>query len=298
VEIYVTSGDTIYITEAEKTFFNSSIVTSIDHDASQDNSADDDTNERRGQSTHHHRKQVGLRDPTVQGTQRQQINSFKENPQAVAHFPSPDPPRPSPASPVPAHMEKYQIDLPTISLESYPHMSSQTSTTPLGDLKQSSSPVFHDPLLNPPPNKVNEWPCGLMILVPLRLGLDTVNPMYYEVSSSSSLRFAICDKDQGIKEILQNEYCVGIIGGRPNHAIYFAGYRDNHLLGLDPHTVFTNPSLRDPFPSDEHLEQVPLLSLSVSISHRWTDAPVNLRNAFFPQLRSIFGDRILLSDER
>lgn len=40
---------------------------------------------------------------------------------------------------------------------------------------------FHDPLLNPPPNKVNEWPCGLMILVPLRLGLDRTNPVYFDV---------------------------------------------------------------------------------------------------------------------
>ncbi|CAE7578876.1 unnamed protein product, partial [Symbiodinium microadriaticum] len=28
------------------------------------------------------------------------------------------------------------------------------------------------------------------------------------------------------------------------------------LLGLDPHTVYSNPSLRDPFPSDEHMGQM------------------------------------------
>jgi hypothetical protein len=189
VEIYVTSGDTIYITDAEKTFFSSSIVTSIENDA---DCVDEDANERRGKSNHNHRKQVGLRDPTLQEPPLQQFNTFEENSQPETFFSSSTP---SLTSPIPAHMEKYQIDLPTISLESYPNMSFQRHSTSLADLKPSSppnvvtpsltSPLFHDPLLNPPPNKVNEWPCGLMILVPLRLGLDSVNPMYYEVLTLS-----------------------------------------------------------------------------------------------------------------
>jgi hypothetical protein len=56
--------------------------------------------------------------------------------------------------------------------------------------------------------------------------------------------------------MLRHPHSVGIIGGKPNRAIYFAGYRGAVLLGLDPHTVYGNPSLRDPFPSDEYMQQV------------------------------------------
>lgn len=47
--------------------------------------------------------------------------------------------------------------------------------------------------------------------------------------------------------MLRHRHCVGILGGRPNHAIYFTGYRGDCLLGLDPHTVFPNPP-RPPAP--------------------------------------------------
>ena len=40
--------------------------------------------------------------------------------------------------------------------------------------------------------------------------------------------------------MLRHRHCMGILGGRPNHAIYFVGHRGDFLLGLDPHTVFPN----------------------------------------------------------
>ncbi|VDN00921.1 unnamed protein product [Thelazia callipaeda] len=63
-----------------------------------------------------------------------------------------------------------------------------------------------------------EWR-PLLIIIPLRLGLNTINACYL---SAIQVFFAL-------------PQCVGIIGGRPNHALYFVGIADDNLLYLDPH---------------------------------------------------------------
>lgn len=60
----------------------------------------------------------------------------------------------------------------------------------------------------------------VLILLPLRLGLNEINPIYID----------------GLKKILQMKSTIGIIGGRPNQALYFFGYADDEILFLDPHT--------------------------------------------------------------
>lgn len=45
---------------------------------------------------------------------------------------------------------------------------------------------FFDPLLRPPPSAVSPWACALLILVPLRLGISSVNQEYHEVQLSDS----------------------------------------------------------------------------------------------------------------
>ncbi|CAH0557586.1 unnamed protein product [Brassicogethes aeneus] len=64
----------------------------------------------------------------------------------------------------------------------------------------------------------------LLLIVPLRLGLTNVNPIYLE----------------SLKKCFEFKQSVGVIGGKPNLALYFIGYVGDEVIYLDPHT--TQPS--------------------------------------------------------
>lgn len=63
----------------------------------------------------------------------------------------------------------------------------------------------------------------LLILIPIRLGVDKINHMYIA----------------HLKSIFRCRYTVGIIGGKPNKSMYFVGYQDDYVFYLDPHFVDT-----------------------------------------------------------
>lgn len=69
------------------------------------------------------------------------------------------------------------------------------------------------------------WPGALIVVVPLRLGLDKLEPEYIPQ----------------ILEALQLPQSLGLIGGRPHQALFFPGVSHKegevHLVGLDPHAV-------------------------------------------------------------
>lgn len=68
--------------------------------------------------------------------------------------------------------------------------------------------------------KDGEWK-PLIFIMPLRLGLSTLNPQYIDA----------------LKECFQFPQSLGCIGGRPDHALWFYGYVENDLLCFDPHTT-------------------------------------------------------------
>lgn len=66
---------------------------------------------------------------------------------------------------------------------------------------------------------------AVLILIGIRLGLDGVNPIYYD----------------SIKSLFTFPQSVGIAGGRPSSSYYFVGSQASSLFYLDPH--FTRPAI-------------------------------------------------------
>ncbi|XP_065888329.1 cysteine protease ATG4B-like [Dysidea avara] len=61
----------------------------------------------------------------------------------------------------------------------------------------------------------------VLLLVPLRLGQDHFNMQYAG----------------GLKACFDLPQSVGVIGGKPRHALWFIGYKGDQLVYLDPHTT-------------------------------------------------------------
>lgn len=75
----------------------------------------------------------------------------------------------------------------------------------------------------------------LLLIIPLRLGLSEVNPIYIEA----------------LKKCFELSGSCGMIGGRPNQALYFIGYVGDEALFLDPHTVQRSGTIGNKTEPDE-----------------------------------------------
>lgn len=69
----------------------------------------------------------------------------------------------------------------------------------------------------------------LLLIIPLRLGLSEVNPIYINA----------------LKKSFEIPGTVGLVGGRPNQAHYFIGYVGDEALYLDPHSTQKSGSVGD-----------------------------------------------------
>ncbi|GJJ09389.1 hypothetical protein Clacol_003611 [Clathrus columnatus] len=71
---------------------------------------------------------------------------------------------------------------------------------------------------------------AVLVLVGIRLGIEGVNPIYYE----------------GVKALFTFPQSVGIAGGRPSSSYYFVGTQGDNLFYLDPHHTRPAITLRPP----------------------------------------------------
>ncbi|CAO3689826.1 unnamed protein product [Rhizopus stolonifer] len=115
----------------------------------------------------------------------------------------------------------------------------------------------------------------LLILIPLRLGIDSLHPTYHGA----------------LKACFEMPYCVGIAGGRPNSSLYFMGLVADELIYLDPH--YSRPALETkslseytpedfnsyhcPIPRKIHISQIDHLCSSDSI----VEIVMNLINSVY-----------------
>ena len=81
-----------------------------------------------------------------------------------------------------------------------------------------------------------DFPRSILLIVTVRLGMSSIEPEFFD----------------SIKACFHLPQCVGILGGKPNFALYFVGYQDNHLIFLDPHFVQDSVKSVDQLPSMLH----------------------------------------------
>jgi cysteine protease ATG4 len=125
----------------------------------------------------------------------------------------------------------------------------------------------------------------VLLLIGVRLGIDGVNPIYYEtIKVLNSLRPPDYETDSlnSIQLLYTFPQSVGIAGGRPSSSYYFLGSQADNLFYLDPHHARPAVPLRPaPHPSIYPSNREPMPDSDQSRlqhhEHRLQTAPSSVR---------------------
>ncbi|BGP32607.1 Cysteine protease atg4 [Rhodotorula toruloides] len=99
-----------------------------------------------------------------------------------------------------------------------------------------------------------KWKTPVLVLINVRLGIDGVNPIYYEA----------------IKGIFRLPQSVGIAGGRPSSSYYFVGAQASSLFYIDPH--HSRPAVPLVLPPDDSLVRA---AQHLPLAPSTSDTPAN-----------------------
>ncbi|KAG7311683.1 hypothetical protein JYU34_002736 [Plutella xylostella] len=123
-----------------------------------------------------------------------------------------------------------------------------TVTNDRGDTSTSSDSVF-----------ISDW-MPLLLIVPLRLGLSEINPIYIE----------------GLKICFQSPQSIGVIGGKPNQALYLVGCVGDEVIYLDPHTTQKSGLIENKLTDEQkemdcsyhckYASRIPILAMDPSVA--------------------------------
>lgn len=119
------------------------------------------------------------------------------------------------------------------------------------------------------------WVPGILF-IQLRLGLSKINELYFNA----------------LKKSFQFKNSLGIIGGRPNHALYFIGYSDDDIIYLDPHNTQQYVDLE---PSNEPTPIEPLTTAQLFTQSITSTLASNFSNLSLPDWTScgVGGGRLI-----